>query len=55
MKDIRNDFKEIYTGKIKLAIQNNFIYSKDNNEEPVMHSKSDNIEIRINGKADKKL
>ena len=31
----------------------NFISSKDNVEESVMHSKSDNIETMINDKADK--
>ena len=30
--------------KIKLTIAINFISSKDNDEEHVMHSKSDNIE-----------
>ena len=30
----------------------NFISSKNNDEERVMHSKSDNIEIMINDKAD---
>ena len=29
-----------------------YISSKDNDEEHVMHSKSDNIEIMINDKAD---
>ena len=28
------------------------MFSKDNNEERVMHSNSDNIEIMINDKAD---
>ena len=31
---------------------NNFISSIDNDEELVMHSKSDNIEIMINNEAD---
>ena len=34
--------------KIQLTLSNNFIYSIDNNEKHVMHSKSDNIEIMIN-------
>ena len=34
--------------KIQLKIAINVISSIDNNEEPVMHSKSDNIEIMIN-------
>ena len=38
--------------KIQLTIVINFFSSKDNDEEPVMHSKSDNIEILINDKAD---
>ena len=41
------------TWKIQLAIAINFTSSKDNNEECVMHSKSDNKEIMINDKADK--
>ena len=35
---------------IKIAI--NFISSKDSDEERVMHSKNNNIEIMINDKAD---
>ena len=35
---------------IKIAI--NFLSSKDNGEEHVINSKSDNIEIMINYKAD---
>ena len=38
--------------KIQLTIANDFIPSIDNDEECVMHSKSDNIEIMINDKAD---
>ena len=38
--------------KIQLTIAINFISSKDNDEERVMHSKSDNIEIMINNRAD---
>ena len=34
------------------SIKNNFISSLDNDEECVMHSKSDNIEIMINDEAD---
>ena len=30
----------------------NFMSSKDNDEERVMHSKSDNIEIMVNNKVD---
>ena len=32
--------------------ENNFISSIDNDEKCVMHSKSDNIEIMINGEVD---
>ena len=38
--------------EIHLTIANNFISSKDNDKEHVMHLKSDNIEIMINDKAD---
>ena len=34
--------------KIQLAIANNFLSSIDNDEERVIYSKSDNIEIMIN-------
>ena len=40
------------TWKIQLATVNKFISSIDNDEECVMHSKSDNIEIMINDEAD---
>ena len=38
--------------KTQLTISNNFISSRDNDEERVMHSKSNNIEITINNKTD---
>ena len=38
--------------KIKLTIPSNFISSTDNDEERLIHSKSDNIEIMINDEAD---
>ena len=37
---------------MKVMIANDFISSIDNDEECVMHSKSNNIEIMINDKAD---
>ena len=37
---------------MQLTIANNFISSIDNDEERVMHSKSDNIEIIMNDKTD---
>ena len=47
LKDIINDLKKSDTWKIQLTIAINFISSKDNDKERVMHSKSDNIEIMI--------
>ena len=41
--------------KIQLTIANNFICSTDNNEEQVMHSKSDKIDIMINDDADEAI
>ena len=52
LKDITNNLKKSDTRKIQLTIANNFISSIDNDEECVMHSKSDNIEIMINDEAD---
>ena len=47
-----NILKKSYTWKIQLAIANNFISSIDNDEEHVMHSKSDNTEIIISDVVD---
>ena len=52
LKNIINNLKKSDTWKIQLTIANNFISSIDNDEERVMHSKSDNIEIMINDEAD---
>ena len=52
LKDIIKDLKKSDTWKNKLKIAINFISSKDNDEERVMHSKSGNIEIMINSKRD---
>ena len=52
LKDIINNFKKSNTLNIQLTISNNFISSIDNDEERIMHSKSDNIEIMINDEAD---
>ena len=38
--------------KIQLTIETNFISSIDNDEERVMYSKCDNIEMLINNEAD---
>ena len=51
LKDIKN-LKKSDTWKIQLTIANNFISSLDNDEEHVMHSKSDKIEITIIDEAD---
>ena len=54
MYKIINDIKQSGTWKIQLTITINFISSKhDNDEECVMHSKSDNTEIMIINEADK--
>ena len=46
------NMKEMVT-KIKPSqLKNIFMFSKDNDEEHVMHSKSNNIEIMINDKVD---
>ena len=52
LKDIINDLKKSDTYKIQLTIKINFLSSKhDGDEEHVMHSKSDNIEIMTNDRA----
>ena len=51
LKDILNSLKIYGTQEIQLTKAINFISSTDNYEERVMHSKSDNIEIMINDKA----
>ena len=51
LKDILNNLKKSVTWKIQLTIENNFISSIANNEEYLMHSKSDSIEIIINDEA----
>ena len=52
LKDIINNFKKSGTWIIQLAIAINLASSKDNDEEHVMDSKSDNKEIMINDKGD---
>ena len=52
LKDIINNLKKPGTWKIQLTMANNFFSSLDNDEERVMHSKSDNIEIMISDEAD---
>ena len=55
LKDIISNLKKSDKCKIQLTIANNFILSIDNDEERIMHSKSDSIEIIINNEADKFL
>ena len=45
MRDITINLQKADTWKIELRIAANFISSKDVDEERVMHSKSDNIEL----------
>ena len=52
LKNIINNLKIFDTWKVQLTKTNNFISSIDNDEERVMHSKSDNVEIMINYEAD---
>ena len=52
LKDTINNLKKSDTWKTQLTIANKFISSIDNDEEQVMHSKCDNIEIMINDEAD---
>ena len=52
LNEIINNLKKPDTCKTQLAIANNFISSIGNDQERVIHSKSDNIEIMINDKAD---
>ena len=52
-KNIINDLKQYDAQKIQSPATINFISSKhDNDEELVMHSKSDNIEIMISNVTD---
>ena len=47
LKDIIIDLQKSSTWKIQLIVAINFISTKDNDKEQVMHSKSHNIEIMI--------
>ena len=55
LKDIINNLKKSDTCKIQLAIGKNFISSIDNDEELVIPSDSDNIEIMLNDETDKAI
>ena len=48
---IINNLKKSETWKIELTIAIHFVYSKYNDEERVMYSKSENVEMVINNKA----
>ena len=50
---IINSLKKSDKWEIQLAIANNFISSIDTDEERVVHSESDNIEIIMNDESDK--
>ena len=52
LEDIINDLQKPETWKIQLIIAINFISSKDIDEERLMHSKSDNIEVMAYDKSD---
>ena len=53
LKDIINNLKKSYTWEIQLTINDNFRSSQDPDNEHLMRSKSDDIEIMINDKANK--
>ena len=53
LKDMIHDLKKSDTWKSQLTIAINFISSKYNDEERVIHSKTDNIKFMIYDKADK--
>ena len=55
MKDIINILKISATWKIQLRAAVNFNSSKDIDEECLMHSKSDNLEVVIYDKADEAI
>ena len=56
LRDIRNLFeneeKENFWSNKYIESESNGDRSKDNDEEQVQHSKSDNIEIMMNGESD---
>ena len=53
LQDIMNNIKISYTWKIQLAITTSFISSENIDEERVIYTKRDNIEITNHEKADK--
>ena len=56
LRDTKSNLKQSDTGKTQLTTTIDFISSKDDNdEERVMHSKRDNIEIMISDEGDEVL
>ena len=51
MRDIIINLQKSGTWKVQLTIANNFISSKDADEEQVMHLESNNIEFMTYGNA----
>ena len=55
LKDIINNLEKSDTWKIQLTVANSFISSIDNDEDRLMHSKSDSIEIMFHDAADEPI
>ena len=55
MKDITNNLKKSDIWKIQLTVTINFMFSKDTDEESLMHSKNDNIKFMINDKVNEAI
>ena len=51
MKGIVYNLKKSETLEIQLTIAISFVSSKDTDEERIIHSKSENIEVKINDEA----
>ena len=52
LENIISDLKKVDTWKTQRRIAINLVSFKDNDEEGVMHSKSDNVEMMITDKED---
>ena len=55
LEDIKNNIKKYDTWKTQLTLSIKFMSSKDTDEELLIHSRNDNIEIMINNKADEDI
>ena len=55
LNNIIDNLRKSVPWKTQLTIVNKFISSIDNNEQRVLHSKSDNTEIMINDEADEAI